>query len=1069
MGSSILLLLACVDSISGQDQDSLHRAGQIDSLFVLCNGQVDLRDFVQAKSYADSAIRLALTSFGSESLLYGYALFYLGRVYEFSSQYTLAEQNYLASMSVISGAIGTETFEYTKSLCNLANTYQRMGQYARAKPYYLECLDIRKRILGADHEEYGAASNNIGVMYVNLGDYPNALKCCRESAEIRRRKYGETSRYYAASLNNIAVLQMETGQFDDAESSYLRSLEILIDVLGPRNAEVAQGYHNLGNMYLRLGRYSTAESRYLQALDIRLDSMVCSRSELAVTILCLGNLYTLMGRYRDAESMYQDALEIQETTIGRVHPEYAATLSGLGDLYADHGNWAQAIEKLMESVRVLEISQGPDHPDIAHPLMGLSAAYMGMGRHEEAMQCYERSAVIRSKAFGKQDKLYINCLIGMGSLAILEEELDRARRFYSEALASLNMHDADKFPISRASCLTGMATVQIRQDSLVQALSNLQGARSIFQSSIGPFCNELVPVLELLADVYDRKGNARQSVEMLDEIFSIYKDAFSKGISYLSANELEVFAGKIDRSLDVVLFRLMKQADQGEAHPDPLLSGLAYDLLLFRKEYILNAQATLHSTLSQDSSGRVDFERLAGYRRQLAAEYAKPTNERTNLEVLESAADNLEKKLVRYASEFSKAQSPGTWHDVQQKLNEGDVAMEFFRSKFRDSTWYSVLLCRADDDAPVYQRVCLAGEIDILIREKYTRRGISTVYGSAHSESHELNHLIWQPLEPWLTNTERMILAPYGALNQVNFPLIPVNDGKVLMDDYEFVTVGSTRQLLEEDFGLKKETATAWITGGVKYDCESDWTAESDYVFRSIEPDSMDMTFAGYRSSVLQYLPHSLVESEQIADLLMDHQFTVHLDTGMVATETSFRQLSRDVPSARVIHLATHGYFFPDPKEGDQSGQDNNAYRSASNPLIRSGLLMACSAPAWLAGSFQGDGDDGVLTAYEIAQMDLRNTELVVLSACETALGDIVGSEGVYGLQRAFRIAGVKNLIMTLWKVNDEVSMQFFTRFYTYWIQDQMTLSQAFYTAQKDLRHQYPDSPYLWAGFVLLQ
>ncbi|MCC6279519.1 MAG: CHAT domain-containing protein [Saprospiraceae bacterium] len=137
--------------------------------------------------------------------------------------------------------------------------------------------------------------------------------------------------------------------------------------------------------------------------------------------------------------------------------------------------------------------------------------------------------------------------------------------------------------------------------------------------------------------------------------------------------------------------------------------------------------------------------------------------------------------------------------------------------------------------------------------------------------------------------------------------------------------------------------------------------------------------------------------------------------------------------------------------------------------MVRSGLLMAGANQAWQTGKKVDGLEDGILTAYEISQMDLSGTELVVLSACETGLGDLEGNEGVYGLRRAFKIAGAKYLIMSLWKVNDQSTRELMTEFYRQWLENGQTIPDAFTAAQKTLRKKYPDAPYHWAGFVLVE
>jgi CHAT domain-containing protein len=174
--------------------------------------------------------------------------------------------------------------------------------------------------------------------------------------------------------------------------------------------------------------------------------------------------------------------------------------------------------------------------------------------------------------------------------------------------------------------------------------------------------------------------------------------------------------------------------------------------------------------------------------------------------------------------------------------------------------------------------------------------------------------------------------------------------------------------------------------------------------------------------------------------------------------------------SPKILHLATHGYFYPDPEEEKEGllSSEAPAFKISDHPMIRSGLIMAGGNHVWKGNPPIEGLEDGILTAYEVSQVNLSNTELVVLSACETGLGDIEGNEGVYGLQRAFKIAGAKNLIMSLWSVPDQQTQEMMAFFYDKWLSEGMELEEAFRKAQQEMRRRYVDL-YYWAAFVLIR
>ena len=295
--------------------------------------------------------------------------------------------------------------------------------------------------------------------------------------------------------------------------------------------------------------------------------------------------------------------------------------------------------------------------------------------------------------------------------------------------------------------------------------------------------------------------------------------------------------------------------------------------------------------------------------------------------------------------------------------------------------------------------------------------------------------------------------------------------------------LGSTRQLVVPSPLLGGQDGGALLFGGIRYELDTAAMAQANAALKTeaITSSRGEFSFAGtdstLRSSTWNDLPFTGKEVDSIARILRTGGVQTQLRKGYDATEEAFKTIGKNSPSPRILHIATHGFFFPDPKNNPQSEFRNPplgepVFRRSDNPMIRSGLILAGGNGAWSRGPgskpYKPGAEDGILTAYEISQMDLRNTELVVLSACETGLGDIAGNEGVYGLQRAFKIAGAKYLIMSLWQVPDKQTSLLMTTFYQKWLQGKMEIPEAFRAAQKELRERGFD-PYQWAGFVLVE
>jgi len=315
-------------------------------------------------------------------------------------------------------------------------------------------------------------------------------------------------------------------------------------------------------------------------------------------------------------------------------------------------------------------------------------------------------------------------------------------------------------------------------------------------------------------------------------------------------------------------------------------------------------------------------------------------------------------------------------------------------------------------------------------------------------------------------------------LHRINFGAIPISNNMLLSDKFILKRLRSTRSLvLPDNIEINKSNVTI-LYGGIDFEMNKNIIHEEVVNNKVLLENQDEITFALVDRSISKqtdkwnYLPGTKKEIFEIAKDLKYFNYNAITFSDDKATEESFKEIGKSKLSPRVLHIATHGYFYPDPKtsnnqplNGDLNG---SAFKISDHPMLRSGLILAGGNAVWEGQPAKPGKDDGILTAYEISQMNLSNTELVILSACETGLGDIQGNEGVYGLQRAFKIAGAKYLMMSLWQVPDEETKEFMISFYKNWLQEKLSIPDAFRLTQKQMRAKY-GNPYLWAGFVLVE
>jgi len=1025
---------------------------EVDSLIKVSRAYSGKREFEKAFEINAAAEKLSLEKLGRETVSYGSACFYHGRALYLQGNYTEAEKWYIESKAIRGQVLGKEHLDYAWSLINLAVLYHKMGRYEAAEPLYVEAKVIRGKSLGNEHPDYAQSVFSLAVLYSAMGRYDAAEPLLLEAKAIREKVLGREHPDYAYSLNSLANLYSEIGRYETAEPLFLESQAIREKLFGKEHPDYANSLNNLANLYFRMGRYDAAEPLYLEANAIRKSVLGKEHPIYARSLSNLAILYLKMGRYEAAEPLFLDVSAIRENTLGKEHSDYAMSLSNLANVYMAMDRY-EAVEPLyLEAKAIYEKAFGKEHPDYANNLNNLALLYSITGRFQEAEPLFLESKAILEKIFGKEHPSYASCLNCMADFYSNFGRYEAAEPLYLES-------------------------------------------KTIQEKVLGKEHQEYANGLINLANLYSRMGQDEAAEPLYIEASSLQRNLIAKSSQHLSEQELSAYHRLFlqnlaeyfsfaQRSPTASLKRGISASPSGgdspsaqtTAYKNPKLSGGCYDNALFHKGFLLTASQQLKQLADSDPTSAKQFEVLTAYQRSLSKEYSKSITERQNVTDLEDKVNTLQKELARVVSGYEDALRQVSWQEVREKLQPGEVAIEFIQYQFYnqkpcDSIYYTALVLLPGDKAPMFVPLFEEREIAQLLEGAKGRNinGINALYRSGGQKS--LYDLIWKPLDGLLN------CSPSGLLHRLNLGAIPTGKGQTFSELHKLVLLGSTRQLVVPN-AFKTAGNSAYVAGGIRYDWDSTNVvpANTDLATRGMAtpnelPFQVDSTSRG---GSWDYLPASATEAIEISKILKAQNFVVQLDTGYAATEESFKHLGTNQPSPRTILLATHGFFFPDPKPDARERKirldsPEPVFKTSNDPLIRSGLVLSGGQQTWRTGKGRGNREDGILTAYEISQMDLSGTELVVLSACETGLGDIVGNEGVYGLQRAVKIAGAKYLIMSLWKVNDNSTNEFMTEFYRQWLKKELEIPEAFHVAQKNMKVKYKDMPYHWAGFVLIE
>ena len=519
--------------------------------------------------------------------------------------------------------------------------------------------------------------------------------------------------------------------------------------------------------------------------------------------------------------------------------------------------------------------------------------------------------------------------------------------------------------------------------------------------------------------------------------------------AYLSADERRNYWKFFQHYLPWINFVIYQSNDS-------TLYGNLYDNILQEKGLLLRTANNTRQAIVQsgNSEDLTEYDQLLTLRQMLQMQ---PNNEALAAEI-ERIDKNLTKKYSPYAS-FSKSVNV-TWQDIAQKLGDDEIAIEFYNIWTDDDISnidrYCAVIVKKGYETPHIVPLCKKSVLETLLDN-------DDIY-----DNPQTYQLLWQPLEAELAGVRNIYFAADGDLHRVGVEYLQRPDGKVMNDAYGIFRLSSTRLLAEPARPSARQKAVLY--GGLKYDLTGAELAECSRA-ASGAPASRSGDFSNLRYGVKE-LPKTLTEVSNIAALLSANQgASVKSITGSEGTEESFKTLVGQ--PADIIHLATHGFFWTqdEAREMDYvsflSGKNAEAMRPEDYALLRSGLFFSGANVGLRGDALPDNVEDGILTAQELSALNLGNVDMVVMSACQSALGETSG-EGVFGLQRGFKKAGANTLLMSLWKVDDDATQLLMTEFYRHYLAG-TPKQEALHLAQQHLRATPSfSSPDYWAAFVLL-
>lgn len=505
----------------------------------------------------------------------------------------------------------------------------------------------------------------------------------------------------------------------------------------------------------------------------------------------------------------------------------------------------------------------------------------------------------------------------------------------------------------------------------------------------------------------------------------------------------------------------------------PQMTDVAYDNLLFVKNLKLMSSDILRKVVDESNNQLVKEE--YNIIRDLRDAISYRSNSRDSIAIWSGLLKEKERNLLSMIPDYKErlGSSVYKWVDIKNILKKDEIAIEFTYYHIIDNweiadTYYAAMIVTNTSEIPQFVKLCKKDELDTYFTDATADiLQISSLY----NDSISVYERIWSKLEPYIKGKNTVYFSPTGQLNLLNHSAIILPCGRMFGDKYNLVRLSSTDKILtpKNKKSIDNSEQSAIIYGGIVYDLSvADMNEAAKKYYHHGDENLFALRSEDERGR-WNYLPNTKVEAQNIYDLLFLNGIQTTILQGREANEESFKALSGSSPN--IVHLSTHGFFL-DTKEKEYANpfmSNVGNYSKKEDRLIRTGLLMAGANNVWCGRSQVSGIEDGILTADEISRLDLSNTDLVVLSACETAKGKVDEIDGVLGLQRGFKKAGVNTIVMSLWKVPDQATSILMTSFYEHLMQGK-DVRTSLKEAQKYLMNQNDGyrNPYYWAAFILL-
>ncbi len=913
----------------------------------------------------------------------------------------------------------------------------KQGKLKEAVPLAQSSLVARRELLGEEFTDTVACLAYLGLIHKYLKNFDEAENVYREAFRICEEHLGYHSNT-AKMCTNLGKLYQETRDFVEAEPLLRRAHEIKKSLKGAAHIDTTASLNALAELYDVIGDRDRREQTLLELLPLRKQAMGEDHVSLAAIHSNLGLLYKKKGQFDRSEAHFLDSIAIWERRGTSDDPKaaFSSTLNNLGELYRAMGEFAKAEAIILRAIDDKKQKLGDAHSDTAIVINNLGNVYFEQGEYEKAEASYQKAFGIKSPSGSSSVPSSATALDNLGSIYYVKQEYPKAADFYKKAYDIRRKHLGDHLDTARS--LNNLGLIYSATNSKEKAISYLDESCQMMERLYGKAHPQRIFFLNNLARIKRTAGHRKEALLSLNDCRRATHSHISRVLPGLPEGRQLQFLQSRDRpSLDFGLSMVLASTT-----PSPFEINTS-------AEWILNGKATALEAIAKrnrpgSGKGSEEAHQLELTRTRLATLSLKKPPELSATDYRKQISD-LRDSESRLAAKIGMelALTSSTWiplEAIREELPANAVLIELvrfqkqsFNSSKAEVPHYAAWIIRKEgavslvDLGPakaVEDSISALGKELSRSPERMAEVNEEEAYRELAVASTRVSERCLLPLLPEIKDASRLIISPDSNLWLIPWAILPLSDGSFAVEKFEIDLLISGRNLVRRE-SIEVTTSPPAVFADPDFDLSVKATKEA--------PQGL-VKNRGAAATLPNFfrLPGTAREAQSILPSLQGFSSgnpVAFLGDG--ARESSFKSLS----NPGLLVFSTHGFFQAvDPNNSvsstraslpfsrEDSDEDHTEF--ISNPLLRCGLALAgCNK----AGE---NGEDGILTGLEITSRDLRGTSLVVLSACETGLGEVRNGEGVAGLRQAFQIAGAGNVLSTLWQIPDEETADLMSRFF---------------------------------------